>query len=77
MTPDWPLPPGAWFRLRLTWLAVHARRARRRITTLAATAACAAALGVLITAAPAHACRLHAVATPGVKAHYACAATTP
>ena len=76
--PDWPLPRGARLRLRLAWVAIRMRRGRRRVTAVLATAACLACLAVLVTAAPAHACRLHAIATPGVKAHYACAtAATP
>lgn len=72
--PDWPLPRGARLRLCLAWLTIRIRRGPRRVVAILAAATFLAGLAVLITAAPAHGCRLHAVATPGVKAHFACAA---
>lgn len=75
--PDWPLPRGARLRLCLAWLTIRIRRGPRRVVAILAAATFLAGLAVLITAAPAHGCRLHVVTTGG-RGHYACAtAATP
>lgn len=71
---DWPMPRGARLRLTLAWLAVSGRR--HPVLAIAA-ALSLAALAILAATAPARSCQLRAVATPGMRAHFACEQVTP